>query len=183
LPIEESGEPEQSETTAEEVTASENTTADEQEAQESQEVAAPAVQQPAPDVSEPSSEESDTNTAGVGNDTGDEVQGEPEAEIDERALYGSVSGQDGASLQMSGWIWDFEPTPQDNSQESGKIVYKVTIDDEGYIIKIVPQTSTVSPSVEKYYRQAVERLTFSKTSSYKPAPTSSGTITFIIKTK
>ena len=60
----------------------------------------------------------------------------------------------------------------------------VTIDDEGYIVESpIPIVSTVSPSVEKYYRQAVERLTFSKTSAYKTAPTSTGTITFVIKSK
>lgn len=111
-------------------------------------------------------------------------EGDPEAEIDERALYGNVTGEEGASLELSGWIWDFEPTPYDDSQETGKIVYKITIDAEGYIIESpIPIVSTVSPSVEKFYRQAVERLTFSKTSTYKTAPTSTGTITFVIKSK
>ncbi len=188
LPIEETGEPDASDAESEEATPSESNESDEaaESDQTEEQVTPPVIQQPVQEVTEdatPASEESDAESAGVGNDAGDEVQGEPAAEIDERALYGNVTGQEGASLQMSGWIWDFEPTPQDDSQESGKIVYKVTIDDEGYILSVVPQTSTVSPSVEKYYRQAVEALTFSKTSSYKTAPTSTGTITFIIKTK
>ncbi|MEM9329271.1 MAG: hypothetical protein AAGA85_26650, partial [Bacteroidota bacterium] len=186
LPIEDTSEPDAAEA---ESNQSEPVVAEtpSETAQETTTEQVPAVQQPAVAVTEdlaaPASENSDEESVGSGNDRGDEVQGEPEAEIDQRALYGNVTGQEGASLQMSGWIWDFEPTPQDDSEESGRIVYTVTIDDEGYIIKIVPKTSTVSPSVEKYYRQAVERLTFSKTSSYKPAPTSTGTITFIIKTK
>ena len=117
------------------------------------------------------------------------VEAEPieKVEIDERALYnsegGSTTSSEGANLDLTGWVWDFEPTPYDDSAESGKIVYRITIDDEGYILKIVAEVSTVSPTVEKYYRQAVERLTFSKTSGYRPAPTSTGKITFIIKTK
>lgn len=127
-------------------------------------------------------ETENTDDRGQADEEGEE--GDPEADIDERALYGNVTGQDGASLQLSGWIWDFEPTPYDDSQETGKIVYKITIDDEGYIVESpIPIVSTVSPSVEKYYRQAVERLTFSKTSTYKTALTSTGTITFVIKSK
>lgn len=139
----------------------------------------PAVEQPNVSLPEQSENTEDRGQADV-----EGQEGDPEADIDERALYGNVTGQEGASLQLSGWIWDFEPTPYDDSQETGKIVYKITIDDEGYIIESpIPIVSTVSPSVEKYYRQAVERLTFSKTSSYKTAPTSTGTITFVIKSK
>ncbi len=93
------------------------------------------------------------------------------------------SGTSGASLQMAGWVWDSKPDPKDNSDETGKIVYMITIDDEGYITNISLQSSTVTPAVERLYRQSVERLSFSKTSEYKPAPTSSGTITFLIQTK
>lgn len=104
--------------------------------------------------------------------------------LDDQALYGSRgSGGNGASLQMTGWVWDFKPDPKDNSDETGKIVYKIKIDDEGYIIDIELQSATVTPAIERLYRQSVERLSFSKTSEYKPAPTSTGTITFLIQTK
>lgn len=142
------------------------------------------VEDPTPEVVEPVQSDDIKPSPDQGQADSEGEEGDPEAEIDERALYGNVTGEEGASLKLSGWIWDFEPTPYDDSQETGKIVYKITIDDEGYIIGgAIPVTSTVSPSVEKYYRQAVERLTFSKTSTYKPAPTSTGTITFIIKSK
>ncbi len=132
---------------------------------------------------EEASEAEPTEEAPV--DVVEEPQEEPAAApvIDDRALFkNSGSGEEqGASLQLTGWVWDFEPTPYDDSSETGKVVYQITIDREGYILKVVTKTSTLTPTVEKYYRQAVERLTFSKTSSYKPAPTSTGTITFIIK--
>ena len=116
-------------------------------------------------------------------DTASDVQSEVTREVDERALYNTSNGSEGASLTMAGWGWDSPPKPNDSSDESGKIIYQVTIDRDGYILKINLMQSTVSPSVEAVYRRSVEQLTFSKTSGYKSAPTSSGTITFIIKTR
>ncbi len=111
-------------------------------------------------------------------------EGNEEGTLDDRAIYGSQgSGSNGASLQMAGWVWDARPNPNDKTDETGKIVYKIKIDDEGYIIDIELQSSTVKPAVERLYRQSVERLSFSKTTEYKPAPTSSGTITFLIQSK
>ncbi len=130
----------------------------------------------------PTTSETPSPSQGQTNQPGDE--GKPEGKLDDRAIYGSQGGgSNGASLQMAGWVWDFKPNPDDKSSETGKIVYKITVDDEGYIQGIVLQSSTVSPSVERIYRQSVERLSFSKTGDYKPAPTSSGTITFLIQTK
>lgn len=110
---------------------------------------------------------------------------EEEKELDQRAIYGSqgtnTGDSEGANLALSGWVWDFKPKPDDTSDESGKIVYKIVVDQDGYLIKIETVMSTVSPSVERKYRQAVEKLTFSKTADYKTAPVSTGTITFIIK--
>lgn len=112
---------------------------------------------------------------------------EEEQEVDQRAIYGSqgadTGDSEGANLSMSGWVWDFKPKPDDQSDQSGKIVYKIVVDGDGYLVKIETVTSTVSPSVERKYRQAVEKLTFSKTADYKAAPVSTGTITFIIKSK
>lgn len=126
--------------------------------------------------------ETPSPSQGNTNEPGDE--GKKEGKLDDRALYGSQGGgANGASLQMAGWVWDAKPNPNDKSDETGRIVYKIKIDDEGYIIDIELQSSTVTPAIERLYRQSVERLSFSKTSEYKPAPTSTGTITFLIQTK
>ena len=115
------------------------------------------------------------------------VKEEESGIIDERAIYGSQvsdsSNEERASLALSGWIWDFKPKPDDDSDETGKIVYKIVVDQDGYLVKIETLTTTVSPSIERKYREAVQKLTFSKTSEYKPAPLSMGTLTFIIKTR
>ncbi|WP_436516433.1 hypothetical protein [Ekhidna sp. To15] len=112
---------------------------------------------------------------------------EEEKEVDQRAIYGSqgtnTGEAEGANLALSGWVWDFKPKPDDQSDQSGKIVYKIVVDGDGYLVKIETETSTVSPAVERKYRQAVEKLTFSKTADYKAASVSTGTITFIIKSK
>ncbi len=111
-------------------------------------------------------------------------QGEETGEIDERALYGPRGTSSGVSLELSGWRWDSEPTPDDQSQESGKIVFQIVVDSDGYIISIKTIEKTVSPSLERVYRNAVQELSFSKTrENFGTAPTSTGTITFIIKTK
>lgn len=111
------------------------------------------------------------------------IEGKKEGSIDGRALMGEQGAADGASLQMAGWVWDFKPDPKDPTAESGKIVYLIKVDADGYLTGIELVSSTVSPAVERYYRQSVERLSFTKTNDYSPAPTSSGRITFIIRSK
>lgn len=120
-------------------------------------------------------------TKGTTEDKGSE--GKEEGTIDGRALMGEQGSADGASLQMAGWVWDSKPKPNDDSPESGTIVYRIKVDSDGYLIGIVLKSNTVSPVVERYYRQSVERLSFSKTSDYKSAVVSEGTITFIIRAK
>lgn len=133
-------------------------------------------------VMKPSETDSDKTS-----DNPSEGEEEEEPEIDQRAIYGSqgtnTGDSEGANLALSGWIWDSKPKPDDTSDQSGKIVYRIVVDQDGYLIKIETITSTVSPSVELKYRQAVQKLTFSKTADYKTASTSTGTITFIIKSR
>ena len=109
--------------------------------------------------------------------------------IDERALYeinGKTENKNGAKnnvakLEMTGWKWDNEPRPYDDSNEVGRIVFHITIDEDGYIIGLDHENTSISPSIRVKYEEAVRRLTFSKTSGSDPAPTSKGRITFIIR--
>lgn len=111
-------------------------------------------------------------------------KGKEDGKIDARAIYGAKGSDKGASLQMTGWNWDYIPRPDDQSSESGKIVFQITIDADGYVTRVVTVEKTVSPSVERVYREEVEQLTFSRTAdNLKPAPTSTGRITFIIKSR
>ncbi|MEL7001749.1 MAG: hypothetical protein AAFN93_03340 [Bacteroidota bacterium] len=119
-------------------------------------------------------------------DNADEVgdKGEEQGTLDSRALYGRAGGGDGSALEMTGWNWDFRPDPKDNSSENGKIVFEVKIDDQGEILQIRQLESNVSPSVAKVYKEEVQKLTFSRTdfNSIVP-PTSTGRITFVIRSK
>ncbi|MCG8307709.1 MAG: hypothetical protein MI975_10000 [Cytophagales bacterium] len=111
--------------------------------------------------------------------------GDSEGTIDSRALYGkSGGGGGGPSLDLAGWRWDYEPRPNDNSRENGRIVFEIKVDDNGEVIGVRTLEKTVSPSVEQLYRREVEKLTFSPLSSNTiPAPISTGKITFIIRSK
>lgn len=88
------------------------------------------------------------------------------------------------ALDMSGWNWDRLPKPGDVSNEEGHIVFEIKIDDEGEIISIRTIEKSVSDPLVKIYRSEVAILTFSPTSdNVRPAPTSTGRITFIIKAR
>lgn len=105
--------------------------------------------------------------------------------IDERAIFknnsSSESGSKGSSLEMQGWIWDFEPNPLDNSRESGKIIFEIIVDYYGDIIGLRTIETTLSPAIENIYRDEILKLTFSPTNNDNPAEVSKGKITFIIK--
>lgn len=111
--------------------------------------------------------------------------GNPEGSVDSRAMYGKQGGGGGGpSLDLAGWRWDFEPNPNDNSKENGRIVFEIKVDDNGEVIGVRTLEKTVSPTVEQLYRREVEKLTFSPTSENNlPAPISTGKITFIITSK
>lgn len=112
-------------------------------------------------------------------------QGSDEGSLDSRALYGEQGGgQGGATLSIAGWRWDEAPNKKDQSAENGKIVFSFEIDDQGYVTKVVPRESTVSPRVTQFYREQLLRTTFSPTSDNAvPATRTTGTVTFIIKAR
>jgi protein TonB len=105
--------------------------------------------------------------------------------IDERGLYTTDQDkQTGASLELIGWIWDNIPQAQDTTSETGKLVFEITIDDLGEIIAVKTLEKTVSPLVEQIYKDAIAKLTFSKTTENRTyAATSVGRVTFLIQAK
>lgn len=113
-------------------------------------------------------------------------KGNPEGKIDANALYGTPGGGGGGpTIEMSGWKPDFLPKPKDDiSNENGRIVFQIKIDDQGEIVSVITLEKTVSPTVEKIYKEEVQRLTFSKTAgNSQSAAISTGKITFIIRAK
>ncbi|MFC2126117.1 hypothetical protein ACFLU5_15040 [Bacteroidota bacterium] len=147
-------------------------------------VPAPPVEQSA--TESPSTQENTQNESTSHGDNADVLgdEGSETGELDARALYGTPGGGGGASLDLAGWIWDYAPEPQDTSDEYGRIVFEIKVDDQGEVIGVRTLEKTVSPNVEKVYREEVESLTFSPTSANTvPASISTGRITFIIKVK
>ncbi len=86
-------------------------------------------------------------------------------------------------LEIIGWKWDNVPKPKDLTDEVGKIVFRIVIDDLGEIISIQTLERTVSLKVETIYKEALEMITFTKTSNKDIKGDSVGKITFFIKYK
>lgn len=100
--------------------------------------------------------------------------------MDADAMMGPQGGGSGSKLDLSGWKWDSPPKPNDPTQQSGKIVFEIRVDNNGEVIAVRLTESTVSAEVVKIYQDEVAKLSFSRTSGGKTAPQSKGTITFII---
>lgn len=137
-------------------------------------------------------EKEKTTTKGSGNTTGsgegndDNATGKKGNEngIDKRGLYEGKGGT-GANANIAGWRWEAPPQVRDNSRETGTITFKVKVDADGYVFdaKVIAPT-TVSRSVVAVYEQEVYNLIFVPTAdNASPPPVSSGTITFIIKSR
>lgn len=110
--------------------------------------------------------------------------GDPEGTVDSRALYGkSGGGGGGTSLDLAGWDFANEPNIKDNSNENGRIVFEIKVDDNGEVIGVKTLETTVSPGVVKIYRDEVQRLTFVSKSGNIIPQTTTGKITFFIKSK
>lgn len=109
-------------------------------------------------------------------------EGDPEGDVDQRGLMAG-GGAGGPVLDLTGWTWNTRPKPEDASQETGKIVFKITIDDRGQVLRVILVESTVSAALVRVYQKEVEKVSFKPLgSNARPAPTSEGNITFVIKT-
>jgi outer membrane biosynthesis protein TonB len=105
-----------------------------------------------------------------------------EQSIDSRALYSSnAAATNEVELTMAGFQLYQISKPEDKSDETGKIVFEITVDEDGYVIGVKQLESTIlSPTVVQAYREAIEQMQLEKTTSNSP-PKSTGTITFIIQ--
>ncbi|WP_405511405.1 energy transducer TonB [Spirosoma sp. KNUC1025] len=100
-----------------------------------------------------------------------------------KEFYGTPGGAaTGVNFDVSGWSLASRPSVNDDSDETGKIVFKITVDGDGEIISVRTQQTTVSPSVVEVYRKAVQRLRLRPKGGATP-PTATGTISFIITSK
>lgn len=122
------------------------------------------------------------NGDGKPGDVGD--QGSTSGTVDGKSLYGSPGGGGGggASVSISGWRKKSITLPKDKTNETGKIVFEVTVNDLGTLTKIRATSSTVSPTVVKFYENYLKRnLSSFLIPQGSPPPNSSGLITIVIK--
>ena len=125
------------------------------------------------------------STGGKGKDNTQGAAGKPNQENSGSNVSGSPGEAEGASLEMSGWNWDTYPRPNDNSDASGVIVLDFGVDADGYVQSVRVSSSTVvDNSVVQVYVDAVEQLTFSRTSGNPDnARSANGRITFVLRAK
>ncbi|QDH80472.1 energy transducer TonB [Echinicola soli] len=131
-----------------------------------------------------SNQSSAGSSEGTSTQKGD--QGNSEGTIDGRSLMQSGQGNAGNgagyNLDLAGWDFASKPNIQDRvSNRNGKIVFKITVDDNGKVIRAIPDTYNVTNAVLTYYRGVVNGLTFKRKSGNPAADYSEGKITFIIK--
>lgn len=123
-----------------------------------------------------------------GNNNGDDAngvgdKGNPNGKLNAKEFYGTPGGAPtGVAFDVSGWSMASKPNVNDDSDETGKIVFKITVDGDGEITRIQQMQSTVSPAVAEVYRKAVQRLRLRRKGETAP-PTATGTITFVITSK
>ncbi|WP_077923586.1 hypothetical protein [Spirosoma sp. 209] len=123
-----------------------------------------------------------------GNSNGDDAsgvgdKGNPNGKIDAKEFYGTPGGaSSGVAFDVSGWSLASRPSVNDDSDETGKIIFQIKVDSGGEIINVRTLQTTVSPSVVDVYRKAVQRLRLRPKGGATP-PTATGTITFIITSK
>ena len=125
-----------------------------------------------------------------GNNNGDGKKGEvgdkgdPKGTLDGKSMMGKAGkGGSGASIGgLSGWNKKKLSLPNDGSSETGKIVFKVTVDDSGDVVGISVVESTVSASVQKFYKDYIQQKLSSVLSPEgTPPPRATGTITINIQ--
>ena len=113
--------------------------------------------------------------------------GDPKGTVDGRAIMGTGSGKgtnsgDGYSLDLAGWDFASRPAINDKvSTRNGRIVFKITVDDNGRVVQAVPLEYNVSNDVLAYYRQVVNQISFKSQQGGTAAEFSTGKITFVIK--
>lgn len=121
-----------------------------------------------------------------GNSTRPGDEGNPQGTVDGRSLLQSGRGNagDGAgyNLELAGWDFAARPNIQDRvSTRNGRIVFRITVDEDGRIAQAIPLEYNVSNEVLSYYRSVVNQLSFKRQSGNRTAEYSTGRITFVIK--
>jgi outer membrane biosynthesis protein TonB len=113
-------------------------------------------------------------------------EGNPQGTVDGRSILQSGKGNTGDgggyNLDLAGWDFASKPNIQDRvSSRNGRIVFRITVDEDGRIVQAIPLEYNVTNEVLSYYRTVVNSMSFKRQSGNPTADFSTGRITFIIK--
>ncbi|QRR00446.1 hypothetical protein [Dyadobacter sandarakinus] len=124
-----------------------------------------------------------------GNNNGDDAEGVGDKGAKTGSLFAKTykgeggGGGTAVGLSLSGWSWSRKPVVDDNSDATGDITFKITVDKNGRVRSIITQSTTVTDyAVVNKYKSAVRDLTFIPKSDNVPDE-SVGTITFKIRSR
>lgn len=84
---------------------------------------------------------------------------------------------------MAAWVLTSRPDVNDDSDETGKIVFQIRVNESGEVTNVRQLQSTVSPPVSELYRRAVGRLRLRPKGGVTPPSSTTGTITFTIRSR
>lgn len=123
-----------------------------------------------------------------GNNNGDDKsgvgdKGNPDGKIDAKEYYGKPGGSStGVAFNVAGWSIGNRSIDKDASDESGKIVFRIKVDQSGSIVAVNVVETQVSPSITDYYKRQISRLRPQPKSSVVPE-ISTGTVTINVQSR
>lgn len=132
---------------------------------------------------------SGTSNEATGNNNGDDAnkvgdKGDPRGIMGAKNYEGTPGGGGGGDgLDMAGWRYDISPKRDPYENETGFVKFRIRIDADGNLIGIDRLESTVSPHVEKWYREQLQKTTFSRIGGSRATSGATGTVTFVIKSR
>ncbi|WP_019986643.1 hypothetical protein [Rudanella lutea] len=123
-----------------------------------------------------------------GNNNGDDRsgvgdKGNPDGKIDAKEYYGKPGGSStGVAFNVAGWSIGNKGIDKDASDESGKIVFRIRVDQRGDIVAVNVVETQVSPSITDFYRRQIQRLRPQPKSSVVPE-ISTGTVVINVRSR
>ncbi len=131
----------------------------------------------------PIKEEKKAETTNNSNEDGDSKTKDKQGNSDDPNDTGKVGVKDGAEISVTGWRWITKPKPNDGLNEQGQIVFNITIDKNGNVIRVelVSHSPSIGVTTRTAYRKAVLNTKFERTLSQAAPEATVGTLTFNIK--
>jgi outer membrane biosynthesis protein TonB len=117
------------------------------------------------------------------NEDGDSKTKDKQGNSDDPNDTGKVGVKDGAEISVTGWRWITKPKPNDGLNEQGQIVFNITIDQNGNVIRVelVSYSPSIGVATRVAYKKAVLNTKFERTLSQAAPEATVGTLTFNIK--